>query len=236
MSNLLKKIKRFIPGKLHFKLVNLKHSFSKFRQTHYSQNGEDVILASIFAKDYKGFYVDVGAHHPYRISNTALLHEQGWTGINIDANPDTIELFKKIRPNDINLLAGVSNTAQELTYHKFSDPAVNTFSAEEAERWKYKKWLKYLGTTKISTSKLSSILSENIPAAQKIDVLNVDVEGLDLEVLQSNDWNLYSPKIVVVEVHTFDLESPENSPVYYFLKQKGYKLRHMLKFSLIFEK
>jgi hypothetical protein len=87
--------------------VSLKHTFTKFKQTHYSQNGEDIILQSLFPREHTGFYVDVGAHHPYRISNTYLLHQQGWSGINIDPNPETIAFFNRARPKDININIGV---------------------------------------------------------------------------------------------------------------------------------
>ena len=232
ISALLKKI---IPAKYQFWLVSYKHTFTRFRRTFYSQNGEDVILPSAFPKNYKGFYVDVGAHHPYRISNTYLLYKRGWSGINIDANPDTIKLFQKARPDDINLCVGVSGKLDTLNYHRFSDPAVNTFSSEEAEHWKQKKWLTYLGNIPVETKPLVNIFRENIKAGQHIDVLSVDVEGLDLEVLESNDWNQYQPQVVVVEAHDFTLEGMYKHPIYQLLTTRGYQLQHKMKFSLIFE-
>ena len=55
----------------------------------YSQEGEDMVLRSFFEgqKNYKGFFVDVGAHHPYRFSNTLHFYKKGWRGINIDPQP-----------------------------------------------------------------------------------------------------------------------------------------------------
>lgn len=110
------KIYYLVPPDLRFKAVSLKHSFTRFKRFHYSQNGEDIIVPKSFPRGYTGFYVDVGAHHPYRISNTYKLFRSGWHGINIDTNPDTIKLFKKARPRDINLSVGVStaiNTASQ---------------------------------------------------------------------------------------------------------------------------
>ncbi len=227
-------IKKLIPKQFHFRLLSYGQPFSKFRQIHYAQNCEDIMVQSLFPKTHKGFYVDVGAHHPYRISNTYLLHKQGWRGINIDANPDTINLFKKARPTDINLLLGVSGKAETLTYHTFQDPACNTFSDTEAERWKQKTWNKYLGATEVATQTLKDIFITNLPVGQTIDLLNVDVEGLDLEVLQSNNWLQFRPKVIIVEAHGFDVENMESSPIYLYLKQQGYYLRFVLKFSLIF--
>ena len=227
-------IKQFLPKSWHFRLVNLKHTFTKFRQVHYAQNCEDIMTLSLFPKSHKGFYVDVGAHHPYRISNTYLLHKQGWRGINIDANPETIAMFKRARPQDINLQLAISDEKQTLTYYKFSDPAVNTFSQEHAEKFMDKKWISYLGETTIETQTLEETLSKHIPKNQPIDVLTIDVEGLDLAVLQSNDWNTHRPQVVIVEALDFKLEQMQEHALYQFMHKHDYDLVYVAKFSLIF--
>ena len=74
----------------------------------YSIEGEDRIVRTLlWRKHDKGFYVDVGAHHPFRFSNTYLFYTQGWSGINIDATPGSMKAFNKYRPRDINLEVGV---------------------------------------------------------------------------------------------------------------------------------
>lgn len=73
----------------------------------YSQEGEDMVLRKIFKNQKKGFYVDIGAHHPKRFSNTHLLYKKGWKGINIDVTPGSIKLFNQLRPRDTNLELGV---------------------------------------------------------------------------------------------------------------------------------
>jgi FkbM family methyltransferase len=228
------KIKQLLPANMHFRLVSFKHTFTKFKQIHYSQNGEDLVLDSMFPKDYMGFYVDVGAHHPYRISNTYLLHQRKWSGINIDPNPETIDLFKKARPKDININIGIGLQEETLNYHMFSDPAVNTFSTQEAKRWKNKNWIQYLGQTEVPVTTLKSILDKELPKNKQIDVLTIDVEGLDFEVLKSNDWNTYKPKVIVIESLDFKLEEKDKNEIYTFLNSRGYQLEHKVKFSLIF--
>ena len=230
------KIKQLLPAGKHFQLVSLKHTFAKFKQIHYAQNCEDVMVQGLFPKDYKGFYVDVGAHHPYRISNTYLLFKRGWSGINIDANPETIKMFQKARPHDINLNIGVSQSATSLIYHQFSDPAVNTFSSEHAQKFKSKNWIKYLGTTQVQTKPLADILKDHLPTNRNIDVLSVDVEGLDLEVLESSNWNRHRPSVVIVEAHNFDLDKMQENPIVNFLYRQGYKLQFVAGFSLIFKR
>ena len=90
------------------------------------QEGENIILERIFAKQFKGLYVDVGAHHPVRFSNTANLYQKGWTGINIEPNQETIKAFKKIRSKDINLNIAISTIKKSCIYYKFKEPALNT--------------------------------------------------------------------------------------------------------------
>jgi hypothetical protein len=72
----------------------------------YSQDGEDMVLKVFFYENkrkYEGFYIDVGAHHPFRFSNTAFFYQKGWRGINIEPTPDLIKKFKRYRKRDINL-------------------------------------------------------------------------------------------------------------------------------------
>ena len=99
----------------------------------YSQDGEDMVLRRLFEWQAHGFYVDIGAHHPFRFSNTCFFHRKGWRGINVDPNPDAIAAFRSVRPSDINLCVGVSDAPGELTFHFFNEPALNTFDADLAE-------------------------------------------------------------------------------------------------------
>lgn len=197
-------IKRFLPVSWHYALSNLKRKVFGYRT--YAQFGEDAVLLELFKDKSDGRYVDVGAHHPYRYSNTYLLFKKGWHGVNIDPNPHTVALFNKARPNDENICAGVGN-AGVLTYYRFSDPAVNTFTKEEAEKWKGKSFLTFLGTNEVEVKPLSQIITGSV------DLFSIDAEGMDLEVLQSYKWEYY-PKVIIIE--------GEDSGD--FLEDKGYTL------------
>ncbi len=69
-----------------------------FSDYSFSQEGEDMLLRSIFVDKSTGFYVDVGAYHPQRFSNTNHFYLAGWRGINIDAMPGSMEPFHQFRP------------------------------------------------------------------------------------------------------------------------------------------
>ncbi len=201
----------------------------------YSQHGEDAILKDLFTGTSKGFYVDVGAHHPHRFSNTFWFYRQGWRGINIDATPGSMDLFRKLRPRDINIEAAVSEKPTTLKFHTFTKPAYNTFSENLAQEHEMNGSIP-LGTESISTIRLREVLAAHIKPGQKIDFLSIDVEGLELEVLHSNDWSLYIPDVIVVEDIHSDLENPHSSNVFTFLKEKGYHLMAYTGKTFVFDR
>lgn len=67
----------------------------------YSQEGEDVVLRRLFDSQPSGFYVDIGAHHPVRLSNRYYFYRCGWRGLSVDAAPGSMEMFRRLRPRDI---------------------------------------------------------------------------------------------------------------------------------------
>ena len=196
----------------------------------YSQEGEDLLLSRIFDKQKNGFYVDIGAHHPYRFSNTMLFYKKGWRGINVDPLPGVKHLFEKYREEDVTIEKGVSKQKQRITYFQFNEPAYNTFDKELATKRKEKSQL--LKKIDIQCLPLSQILND-YPVSD-IDFLTIDVEGWELEVLMSIDWNNIVPRVIVLEVLDFDFEKYENLNVYLFLKAKGYFLFSKLFHSTVF--
>ncbi|NLR80998.1 FkbM family methyltransferase [Chitinophaga eiseniae] len=196
----------------------------RYRVPAYSSEGEDLILKRIFHGKEKGTYVDVGAHHPFRFSNTYLFYQMKWRGINIDPMPGTQALFNRYRPEDINLEMGVSLQKQQLTYSIFNEPALNTFSADKVAEYTQEAQYKVIEKVKIDTWPLSVILDEYLQAGQSIDFLTIDAEGLDMEVLRSNNWHKYRPAYVLVESQPFELERMDASELYNFMQQQGYCL------------
>lgn len=194
----------------------------KYTQISYAQEGEDLLLERIFESEQKGFYIDVGAYHPKRYSNTYLFYKKGWQGINIDAKPDSMLLFDKVRPHDLNLEIGVSQEPQTLTYYMYNEPALNGFDKKFSENSAYGTSFKLIGQREIETLPLHKILDKFLPANKKISFLSVDVEGLDLEVLKSNNWNKYRPEIVLVEMLDTIAQTIPDSAIHKFLVAQGY--------------
>lgn len=201
----------------------------------YSQEGEDMILRRIFEKQNTGFYVDVGANHPRRFSNTYFFYRKGWSGINIDATPGSMKKFNYYRSRDINVEAAIAKEKKEMTFYLFDDPALNTFDKNLAQIVKDSEKFKLVDQKKLVTQKISDILDAHLPENQLIDFMSIDIEGLDMETLESNNWQKYIPKFILIEQKNFNIEQINSNKIYQILKNQGYSLFAKTFNTLFFE-
>jgi FkbM family methyltransferase len=213
----------FLPRTIGNSLTLIKNNcFDGYAIKSYSQEGEDMILRRIFENQPCGFYVDVGAHHPKRFSNTYYFYKKGWRGINIEAMVGSKKLFNKMRPRDINIEKAVSNTFETLTYYIFNEPALNGFSKDLSQIREEETEYRIIKKIQLQTTTLAAILDKHLPKNQPIDFLSIDVEGLDLKTLLSNNWETYRPSVILVEVLNSSIEKIQNNEEYSFLKKHGY--------------
>ena len=202
----------------------------------YSQAGEDMILWLYYeTKNYKGFYVDVGAHHPFRFSNTAFFYRRGWRGINIEPTPSLFNAFPRWRKRDINLNVGIGN-GEKLTFYVFNEGALNTFDPEIARSrdGSYDGKYRIIDRIEVQTRTLADILDKHLPAGTPIDLLTIDVEGMDFDVLKSNDWTKYKPSFILVECES-ELDDLSDDEIYQFLHAMGYSIAGWTLYTTLFK-
>ena len=65
--------------------------------------------------------------------------------------------------------------------------------------------------------------------------MSIDTEGLDLEVLQSNDWQRYRPGLLIVELLDCPLTELSGHPISQFVASHGYHPKSKALNSVIFE-
>jgi FkbM family methyltransferase len=225
----MKRLVKLILGKRLFSFAVRLNTAVADRQgcRSYSQEGEDRVLAALLLKirggtDISdGFYVDVGAHHPFRYSNTCFFYKRGWRGINIDAMPGSMAEFRKQRPRDINVESGIGKQVGTSKFYVFNVPALNTFDEALARARCNDVW-RVTQTLDVPIAPLSEILKQHLPKERTIDFLTVDVEGFDLNVLQSNDWKHYRPSVVLVETLGRSLDDLALDPVAGYMRSLGY--------------
>ena len=202
-------------------LASLSELSARHAHVSFSQFGEDLII-SHFLKHRDGFYVDVGCHDPYRFSNTCLFYLfRNWRGLNIDADPGAIRRFEVERPRDINVHSGVGDKAGKLEFSMFKDRAQNSFDTAVSER----AAAKFGSVERISVEvkPLGQILQEYLPVDVEIDYMNIDCEGFDEKVIDGNDWAVFRPKYITIEIHGLDLNKARENPVVSKLNKFGYR-------------
>lgn len=179
----------------------------------FSQFGEDKILDEILTPSRKkGFYVDVGAFDPMKYSNTLRMNLFGWEGVNVDANEGSIKKFNRVRPNDKNIYAAVTEINGTVNFFKADKLGeVNTLSAQHRKKWQ-KRGISY-DAVQVPSRRLEDILDEVVPEGQEIDFMSIDVEEAEMGVLNSNNWKKYKPRHIAIEIHDFDSKNPKNNEV-----------------------
>lgn len=219
-------MKALIRSNLGWLARHMTHAVDPWARLSYAQEGEDMLLDRLLAIRGKGFYVDVGAHHPKRFSNTHYFYMRGWRGINIEPNPMVHELFMKMRRQDVNLQLGISERPAELLYYEFDDPALNTFDEQLMRERESSTSYRMIATRRIKVEPLAFVLAAHLPSGQSIDFLSVDVEGLDLNVLRSNDWERFRPRCVVSEALNADLAPTTlaSNPLVGYMEAQQYRL------------
>lgn len=185
----------------------------------YAQDYEDVQIEKIL-KESRGYYVDIGAYHPTRLSNTYRFYRKGWRGVVVEPNPETEEMFHKIRPKDIYIAAGIGLENTTIDYYRYLIPALNTFSPVQVKENKKSNYSAEK-VVKIKVWGIKEFLKKFVK--QKIDLLSLDVEGWDEKILKNWYWR-YKPRIICVE----------NLKDWKLLKKLGYKLYFKTKHNLIF--
>ena len=189
------------------KIIRRTKDLLDFRYTRksFSQFGEDLIIESALniIKEKNITYLDIGANHPFLISNTYYFYRNGYTGTLIEPDPTLYKDLKKKRPSDIILNCGVGFGKKIVTAKLYimDNPVLNTFSFEEAKRMMKNENYKIVNDLDIELIPINFILEEMkfLPS-----FVSMDVEGLDYEILKSLDTQKYRPAIIVAETLTFE--------------------------------
>lgn len=171
-------------------------SFRQYSQRGtFAQHGEDTFLLKYFG-DHVGTYVDIGANHPFRISNTYMLYQRGWHGLVIDPIPNQIAAHRRWRPRDTQLNIAVGPKAETLKFYYLYPSVLSTFDPQVAEGYLADGSL-LRATYDIKVRTLATVLSSFNNGS--CDLLSVDTEGFDARILKSNDWESYRPRLVIFE-------------------------------------
>lgn len=191
-------------------------------EVSFSQTGEDII--SLFLLRSFGVYVpsylDIGANHPIHLSNTYLMYLLGGRGINIEPDPEIAEMIRRVRPDDVTINAGVGADEDEKDFFIMSTNVANTFIRSEAEELERRDGNCIKRVVRVPVRKITNLLNEH---QIHPDFISLDVEGMDLEILKSLNWEWRRPKVICVETIDYFTQK-KRTEILEFLACKGYAL------------
>jgi FkbM family methyltransferase len=229
---ILKKVKSLLIAVPHKKLAGLSvvepllALKRKFKKTSYAQSGEDMIIDYIFTQlgIFAPSYLDIGAHHPFYLSNTALFYEKGSRGINIEPDGELFKQFARHRQRDININCGIGNENNALELNIMNVPALNTFSGEEAKRL-VEDGFQIVKKEIIPVQTIAFILNKYNHGVFP-DLLTIDIEGFDEEVIKTIDFTAAKPTVICIETITYSDKGRglKNTALINYIQEKGYLL------------
>ncbi len=179
---------------------DLKSYVQGLRRGTFSQHGEDLLIEKLLGGTGEGFYVDIGASHPFRISNTYALYRRGWSGITVEPIPSLGRLHRRWRPRDTLLPIAIGPEEGTLTFFEMLPSVLSTLDPETARRYVDEGKAQILKTYSIEVRTPMQLFREHV-GQRTIDFLSMDIEGLDSRAVHAIDFTRVRPRLLCIELN-----------------------------------
>ncbi len=194
----------------------------------WAQRGEDVIVDNVLQQlgIFKPTYLDIGAHHPTELSNTALFYQRGCSGVCVEPDPVLYDVIRKARERDVCLNVGIGGTEKSsAAFYVMSVTHLSTFSKETAELLASSEGMKIQSVIDVPLVPVNEILEKYFPTHPNF--LSLDTEEYDLRILESMNFDRFRPEVICVETLTYSSDRTKQSKITEipdFLKSVNYEL------------
>ncbi len=175
------------------------------------------MLLRAFGNQKKGFYIDIGSHHPVEDSVTYNFYKLGWTGINIDPDESFNDLYKDLRPYDIMINTTISDKPEKnLDFYLVKGTGLSTYNVKDIDKNKF-----FINKIKVDSKTIDEIIFENNLQDKLIDLIKIDAEGNEKKIIEGWNHNIKC-KCVVYEIT--NLNDRDNNFILEKLNSKGFEL------------
>lgn len=188
----------------------------------YAIGGVDLLLRLLLKDVKSGVYLDVGANHPVRYSNTYGFYQDGWRGVAVDGNADFAPLWREVRPRDAFVCALVAEEVKDITFDVFPDPTMSTIDPETSQRYSARFDKSSIRTETRRTTTLLDLC--NIHNLREIHLLSIDIEGVELSALQGMNLKFYTPGVICVEIKNISIYDFDRNATVQYLHNFGYRM------------
>jgi len=182
-----------------------RNNLETYLQEQYGQLAEDLILEGLLKSHFAALgrpansirYLEVGANHPIQTSNTFLFHQK-WegSGVLVEANSQLILALQKVRKRDVILHRAIvpAGSPESVDLKVASNAELSSIDAEHIAS--FGQIGSVASTEKVPTALLDSVLRQHFKSG--LDLLSIDIEGLDLQVLKDARFAV-RPMFIVTE-------------------------------------
>lgn len=174
-------------------------------------------------------YVDLGCAHPINKSLTHFVRDLGWRGVAVDGNGDYEKDWAQVGYRSHLFITVLSNkpSARFVTHENaFTSRISESEAMDRPEQWGIKR-----------VEERQCLALESILLAfeiERIDLLTIDLEGAELEVLQTLDWERHNPSFIIAEYDTAGVGI--DCRVCNWLLARGYEVVQMFPSNLIYRR
>ena len=204
-------------GILRQKIWNCERSFF-WNEKFFSQSGQDKILKDHFFKDKKkGFFVEIGAFDGIEGSNCFYFEKvQEWDGIAVEASKIQFNKLKKNRKCKL-FNEAINSKEKDVEFIEIQE-GLTQMSGIDDENYIAKEFISKDPNSKIGKFNTKTVTFEKIvPTNAIIDYLSLDIEGGEMDLLESIDFSKYKIKVISVENNI-----PDKINFELFFKKKNY--------------
>lgn len=219
-------LKRILPKVVVYRLGDLVSKIRTFVLLNFardfSQLGETVAVRRLLKGYPDRTFVEIGANDGVTASNTYGLLLDGWSGLSVEPNP---RVYEKLRQNlaafpkvTMVCCAASPKAGPVRLYLGKDDPQglLSTISTEDSEWFRQVRGTEFV---EVPGLPLTEILAQH-EVPKRFALLVIDTEGMDLDILQTLDFSVYRPRLIVTEDY-----QPKDEQKFAFLKAHGYDLR-----------
>lgn len=200
MATIIQKLQIYGPKNfIIFSFIEIGRLINRQILKSFSQNKEDLIIEKILKRKLKS-YIDIGSNHPVKFNNTYRSYLFGARGVNVEPNLALIKNYRQLRPKDKNLQIGIARQKSISTFYQLDPDVDSTFSLKQVQN-KVIHGCHLTAKYQVKILTLKNIFRKYFNH-KNIDLLSIDTEGYDFQILQSNNWHKYRPKVICIEDNT----------------------------------
>ncbi|MBA4383349.1 MAG: hypothetical protein C0410_01295 [Anaerolinea sp.] len=191
----------------------------------FSQSNEDIVVIWVLQKlgiDIKNLqYLELGTNHPVKLNNTYLLSKYGAHGVLVEPNHNLENIIRVMRKNDRLYVNAISTKEGTAEFFQTSSNELGTISYDKLDT----NYLQQFHEFDVKESYMVNLITVNsiLENMEKTpEVFSIDIEGLDLAVLKTMDFEKYRPMLIIAELVAWGSKHQEGDEIVEFLTAKGY--------------